>query len=70
MTTTTTTAPGTPPPGTPPPGGQPFEDRNARLLWEAGIPLSEQDFETEAEAIAAAEAVLKMYPDLTFTVTP
>ncbi len=50
------------------PAGQPFEDRNAFLLWLAGIDLGSQDFATEEEAIAAAQQVLAMHPDLTFTV--
>lgn len=51
----TTTAP-----GAPPPGGQPFLTRDEHLLWLAGYDLEAQDFATEAEAIAAAEAVLAL----------
>jgi hypothetical protein len=52
------------------PGGSPFEDQSVRQLWEAGYAIDEQDFETEAQALEAAAAVLALHPGLCFQVHP
>jgi hypothetical protein len=48
------------------PAGQPFASRDQMLLWEAGIDLGSQQFENEAEAVAAAKAVLALHPELSY----